>query len=130
MKALRVILLIISIPFLTGCGSKNDLLESSIVTPGDIALGRELYLQYGCAVCHWDPSKGQNAAAPSLFGIYGERVRLEDGRTVKRDEAYMYRAVHDSIDEIVKGYRPEMMPYGEIIPAEELEKILVYLKSI
>ena len=126
MKSFAVILCILAI---IGCGSKRD--ESAPITEAsaeDIAAGRQLYLDYGCATCHWDDR--ENPAAPELKGIYGKTVTLADGTRRKRDHAYMIRSIAQSPSEVVKGYRDEMIPYEAVISPEDTELIVAYLKSL
>jgi cytochrome c oxidase subunit 2 len=54
------------------------------------ANGAALFAQLGCPTCHQTESQGRG---PSLGGVYGRPVLLEDGRTITADENYIRESV-------------------------------------
>ena len=88
--------------------------------------GRRLFRQYGCTVCH-DPDAVSHA--PSLIGIYGQRVRLSDGSFVHADDQYLHDSIMSSSKQVVAGYVPVMPAYGSIIPEPDVRELVAYLKS-
>jgi len=88
--------------------------------------GRRLFRQYGCTVCH-DPDAVSHA--PSLIGIYGQRVRLSDGTFVHADDQYLHDSIMLSSKQVVAGYVPVMPAYGSIIPEPDVRELIAYLKS-
>ena len=96
---------------------KNTALENT---------GRRLFRQYGCTVCH-DPDAASHA--PSLIGIYGQRVRLSDGTFVRADDQYLHDSIMLSSKQVVAGYVPVMPAYGSIIPEPDVRELIAYLKS-
>jgi mono/diheme cytochrome c family protein len=88
--------------------------------------GRHLFKQYGCTVCH-DPDAVSHA--PSLVGIYGQRVRLSDGTFVLADDQYLHDSIMLSKKQVVAGYVAVMPDYGSIIPKPDVQELINYLKS-
>ena len=88
--------------------------------------GRRLFRQYGCTVCH-DPDA--TIHAPSLIGIYGQRVRLSDGSFVRADEQYLHDSIMVPSKQVVAGYEPIMPVFGNIITEDNMREIIAYLKS-
>lgn len=88
--------------------------------------GRRLLRQYGCTVCH-DPDAPIHA--PSLIGIYGQRVRLSDGSFVRADEKYLHDSIMVPSKQVVAGYEPIMPTFGNIITEGNMREIIAYLKS-
>ncbi len=88
--------------------------------------GRRLFVQYGCSACH-DPDSPSHA--PSLVGIFGQRVRLSDETFVRADEHYLHDSIMLSSKQVVAGYAPVMPAYGSIIPEPDVRELIAYLKS-
>ncbi len=88
--------------------------------------GRQLFRQYGCTVCHAPEAIHH---APSLVGIYGQRVRLSDGTFVRADDQYLRDSILYSSKQVVAGYAPVMPSYLNYIPEPSLRKLIAFLKS-
>jgi mono/diheme cytochrome c family protein len=88
--------------------------------------GRRLFQKYGCNICH-----GQDAPihAPSLVGIYGQRVRLSDGSFVRADDQYLRTSIQHASRQVVAGYVPVMPAYHDVIPEPDVVELIAYLKS-
>jgi cytochrome c oxidase subunit 2 len=78
------------------------------VTPALVARGKALFTSDACAGCH--SLTGAAGAGPSLEGVAGGKTTLDTGATVTADDAYLERAITDPDAQIVKGYRPGLMP--------------------
>ena len=89
--------------------------------------GRHLFKQYGCSICH-DPDAVIHA--PSLVGIYGQRVRLSDGSFVRADDQYLHDSILHSAQQVVAGYEPVMPSYSSVIPEPDVLELIAYLKSL
>jgi cytochrome c oxidase subunit II len=90
--------------------------------------GAALFRQYGCSGCH-----GPNSTvhAPSLVGIYGSLVHLQDGSTVRADERYLHDKILMPNAQIPAGYAAHVMPsFAGQISEENLIKIVAYLQSL
>lgn len=89
--------------------------------------GQRLFEEQGCASCH----TGQpGARGPSLAGIFGQQVKLQDGRTVVVDEAYVRESIVNPQAKIVAGYTPVMPTFDGLISEEGLLQLIAYIKSL
>ncbi len=91
------------------------------------ASGETLFRSLGCSGCHLADGSG---AGPSLIGLYGNPVPLNDGGTVIADEQY----IHDSIllpqKQIVANY-PALMPtYQGQIGEDQVVQLVAYIKAL
>jgi cytochrome c oxidase subunit 2 len=68
--------------------------------------------------------------APSLDGVFGESVPLENGETVIADEDYIRESILSPQEKIVAGYEPIMPSYEGRLSEEELEALVEYVKSL
>jgi hypothetical protein len=57
------------------------------------ATGEKLFAELGCVTCHRTDTQGRG---PSLQGVFGKPVQLEDGRTVTADENYIRESILES----------------------------------
>jgi len=110
-------------------GPPSAQFEADDAQKSDTALqrtGRRLFRQYGCNVCH-----GQDAVihAPSLVGIYGQRIRLSDGTFVRADDQYLHDMILYAGKRLVAGYTPMMPSYRSVIPEPDVLSLIAYLKS-
>jgi cytochrome c oxidase subunit 2 len=85
--------------------------------------GRELFTSLGCITCH-------GSVAPTMAGLFGTTVRLQDGGTVVADENYLRESILDSTDKIVAGYAPIMPSFRGQISEEQLMQLISYIKSL
>jgi cytochrome c oxidase subunit 2 len=91
------------------------------------AAGRELYEQLACGSCH-DPG-GMNRG-PSLAGLYGSRVPLENGRTVIADHAYLRQSILYPSDKIAERYQQIMPSYKDQLTEDQVNQLIVYIRSL
>ncbi len=73
-----------------------------------VALGRRLFTADACAGCH--SLNGTAGAGPTVAGLAGSSVALDDGTTVTADDAYLAKAITDPDAQIVEGYQRGVMP--------------------
>lgn len=91
------------------------------------AEGKKLFISSGCSGCHSPKAK---VHAPSLAGLYGRTVPLEDGGTVKADDQYIRDSILLPQKQIAAGY-PHIMPTFENILSEgDVLRIVAYVKSL
>jgi mono/diheme cytochrome c family protein len=69
--------------------------------------GKELFTADACSGCH--SLDGSAGAGPTLAGLAGSKVTLDDGSTVTADDAYLARSITDPDAQIVKGYAKGVM---------------------
>ena len=77
------------------------------VTPALVARGKQLYSADSCAGCH--SLTGAAGAGPTLKGLAGSTTTLDDGKTVRADDAYLARSITDPDAQIVRGYHAGLM---------------------
>jgi cytochrome c oxidase subunit 2 len=97
------------------------------------ARGERLFTSQGCAGCH--SLDGSAGAGPSVQGLPGRTVELDDGSTTTADRAYIERAIVDPDAEIVDGYQPGVMSLAtESLDLEskpdDLQALVAYLESL
>jgi len=89
--------------------------------------GEKLFQQLACATCHLENGSGRG---PSLRGLYGKPVELEDGRIVIADEGYIRESILSPAAKIVKGYQPIMPTFRGLVSEEQLLQLIAYIKSL
>ena len=90
--------------------------------------GRALFRQYGCSGCH-----GANSTvhAPTLVGLYGSIVHLQNGSTIRADERYIHDKILMPNAQIPAGYPANVMPsFSGEISENDLLKLVAYIQSI
>jgi cytochrome c oxidase subunit 2 len=87
--------------------------------------GEELAADIGCLSCHQEDATG---IAPSLHGIWGTEVSLEDGSTVTVDEEYVRRSITDPGADIVDGYTAAMPTFP--LNESEVDRLVEWVGSL
>jgi cytochrome c oxidase subunit 2 len=91
------------------------------------ASGEELFTERACATCHRPDSA---ARGPSLQGLLGRKVLLQDGRTVLADEAYVRESILLPQAKLVAGYQPIMPTFKGQLDEEDLIQLIAYIKGL
>jgi cytochrome c oxidase subunit II len=89
--------------------------------------GEALFLAHGCSGCHVGNS---TVHAPSLVGLYGTLVHLQDGSVRFADEAYIRDCIVNPRSFTVAGYPPVMPDYAGQLGEDDLLKLIAYIKSL
>jgi len=89
--------------------------------------GEKLFRAHGCSGCH-----GANSTvhAPSLNGVFGTYVHLQDGSVRLADEAYLRDCILNPRSFTVAGYPPIMPDFSGQISEGDLMKIVAYIQSL
>jgi cytochrome c oxidase subunit 2 len=89
--------------------------------------GANLFRAHGCSGCH-----GENSTvhAPSLSGLYGTMVHLEDGSVRLADEAYLRDCILNPRSFTVAGYPAVMPDFSGQLDESEMMKLIAYIKSL
>jgi len=90
------------------------------VVAGDASRGGLLFKNYGCAGCHSLDST--RLTGPPLNGI-GSREK--DGL-----DAFLRTSILDPAAEIAEGYEASMPSFAGVIPGQDIEHLVAYLKSL
>ncbi|MBK1832594.1 DUF6797 domain-containing protein [Roseibacillus ishigakijimensis] len=85
--------------------------------PGDAKTGETLFTQYACIGCH--SLEGQKLTGPPLNGV-AQRLGGDQLR----------QAILDPTAEIAAGYEPSMPSFEGVIPPQDLEHLLAYLRTL
>lgn len=89
--------------------------------------GMVLFVQQGCNACHMNPASGKDY--PDMRGLYGSKVKLQDGSEVVVDEAYLRESIMDPNKKVVAGYTPIMASYN-YLKDEQINQLIAYIKSV
>jgi cytochrome c oxidase subunit II len=92
-----------------------------------VASGEKLVQELGCVTCH---QQAATSRGPSLHGIFGKEMQMQDGGSVVVDENYLRESILNPQAKIVSGYQPIMPTYGGLITEEGLMQIIAYIKSL
>jgi cytochrome c oxidase subunit 2 len=89
--------------------------------------GEALFREHGCSGCH-----GENGTvhAPTLVGVYGSIVHLQDGSAVRADERYLRDCILLPRTFTVAGYPPVMPDFSGQLGEDDLVKLIAYIKSL
>ncbi len=87
--------------------------------------GEDLAAEVGCLACHQET---ETATAPSLHGIWGSEVTLEDGSTVTVDEEYVRRSITDPGADLVEGYGATMPTFP--LDDAEVDRLVEWVESL
>jgi cytochrome c oxidase subunit 2 len=89
--------------------------------------GQKFFTSLACVNCHKEEDGGRG---PALAGLFGTDVRLDNGSTVKMDEAYIRESILNPGAKTVIGY-PQIMPtFQGQLTEEQVAMIIQYIKSI
>ena len=87
--------------------------------------GKQTFAAMGCLACHQ-----QAKVAPPLANVYGGMVRLDDGRTVWADDAYLHESIVDPNAKGVAGYLRSMPNYRDYLDDRQVADLVAYIRSI
>jgi cytochrome c oxidase subunit 2 len=89
--------------------------------------GAALFESLGCSSCHQMDGRG---VGPSLVGLYGREVELEDGQTVVADLQYIRNSILEPSSQVVAGYSPVMPSFAGQIAEEQVLSLIEYIRSL
>lgn len=89
--------------------------------------GGKLFQQYGCATCHSLDSVGR---CPTLRGVFGNPVKLADGRQVTADEAYIRESILNPGAKTVAGFEQIMPTFQGQVDEEGILQLISYIRSL
>ncbi|HXG11831.1 MAG TPA: cytochrome c oxidase subunit II [Gemmataceae bacterium] len=97
--------------------------------------GRKLFLKLQCVSCHTGDAQGR---APSLEGLFGRTVVLQDGRRVTADASYIRRSILRPQADVVAGWQPIMPSYDRLLADEKeglgqeeaIIRLIAYIRSL
>ncbi len=89
--------------------------------------GQKLFASLACSTCHQDQNRGRG---PTLAGLYGTEVRLDNGSTVIADDAYIRESILNPNAKLVAGYQGIMPTFQGQVSEEQIVQMIAYIKSI
>jgi cytochrome c oxidase subunit 2 len=89
--------------------------------------GEKLFADLACVTCHRADDQGRG---PSLQGLFGAPVKLQNGDAVTADETYLRESIVNPQAKIVFGYQPLMPTFQGLVSEEQLNQLLAYVKSL
>jgi cytochrome c oxidase subunit II len=89
--------------------------------------GEALFTQLACVTCHLPDGTGRG---PSLVGVFGSVVTLENGSMVTADESYLRESILMSQAKTVKGYEHVMPTFQGLINEDGVAALIEYIKSM
>jgi cytochrome c oxidase subunit 2 len=100
----------------------------SINSGGSMAeRGAQLFTQLACVTCHLGDSSGRG---PSLVGVFGSTVTLNDGTKVVADESYLRESILTSQAKTVAGYQQLMPTFQGLVNENDVASLIEYIKSM
>jgi cytochrome c oxidase subunit II len=89
--------------------------------------GEALFTQLACVTCHLADGSGRG---PSLVGVYGSQVTLDDGAVVTADESYLRESILMAQAKTVRGYERVMPTFQGLINEDGVASLIEYIKSL
>ena len=89
--------------------------------------GEALFTQLACVTCHLPDGTGRG---PSLVGVFGSTVTLDNGSTVTADESYLRESILTSQAKTVKGFEHIMPTFQGLINEDGVAALIEYIKSM
>ena len=89
--------------------------------------GAQLFTQLACVTCHLGEGNGRG---PSLVGLFGSTVTLDNGTTIVADESYLRESILTSAAKTVAGYQQLMPTFQGLVNEDGLANLIEYIKSM
>lgn len=108
-------------------GSGAESVTAGLSAEQMVAEGRKLYEQLRCNACH---GAKDTSRAPSHFGLYGKKVKLQDGSLITVDESYIREFILKPNAKVAAGYQPVMPSYEGLVDEGKVQLLVAYMKSL
>jgi cytochrome c oxidase subunit 2 len=89
--------------------------------------GATLFETHACSGCHVLAGGG---IGPSLAGLYGSVVELQDGTTLSADDNYIRESILNPRAKIVAGYQPVMPAFQNQFDEQQLSQLIAFIRSL
>lgn len=93
-------------------------------------LGKTLSESLGCVACHSVDGSAQGKTGPTWKGLFGKDRIFTDGSIEPANETYLRTSILDPQKKTVKGFQPGMQSYRGVITDDQLESIILYIRSL
>ena len=103
--------------------------QSAPISDDPVERGKVWFKQFGCNSCH--SIDGKEGVGPTLKGINGSEVYLEDGTEIEVDETFLYESIQQPGKTIVKGFS-NIMPASSAkkMTDEQIWDLVAYIMSL
>jgi cytochrome c oxidase subunit II len=99
---------------------------SNTESPSLAQYGFARFRELGCSGCH---TAGSTVHAPSLRGLIGREVHLQDGRALVADENYIRDSILTPKKDVVAGFDPVMPSFAGQVSEEDIQALVAYIRS-
>ena len=89
--------------------------------------GERLFTDLSCITCNKADSSGRG---PTLGGVFGSTVQLNDGRRILADENYLRESIMTPQAKVVQGFQPIMPTFQGLVSEENLMQLIAYVKTL
>jgi cytochrome c oxidase subunit II len=101
-------------------------LGSGTEQPSLAQYGFARFRELGCSGCH---AAGSTVHAPSLRGLLGRTVHLQDGRSIVADENYVRDSILLPKKDVVAGFDPVMPSFAGQVSEEDIQALIAFLRE-
>jgi len=92
--------------------------------------GKLQYERKGCQTCHSIDGTKTAQGGPSWKGIWGKMEKMNDGKEVLVDAAYVRESMMQPSAKIVAGFEPIMPTFQGLLRETEIQGLIAYIKSL
>ena len=110
--------------------NQNFMAEADTDEQPTLERGNQIFMKMGCIACHAIDDKSNGKVGPSLKNLFGSTRPLRDGTSVLADEAYILESITNPSTKEVEGYEEGMPSFLGILSDNELESLVMYIKSL
>jgi cytochrome c oxidase subunit 2 len=108
--------------------------ESALANVSPVEAGEKLFTTQGCIGCHFNgsqPDGGKGLQGPSMVGVFGHEIGMQSGDLILADEDYLRRSIVNPNADIVKGFKPNLMPFlAAQLTEQQIFHLIEYIKSL
>jgi cytochrome c2 len=92
--------------------------------------GSVLFQRMGCMGCHTVDGSTGTGVGPTMKDLYGSERNFRDGSTAIADENYLRQKIKNPGTSIVAGYDEGMPSFLGILSEDEINSVILYIKSL
>jgi cytochrome c oxidase subunit 2 len=100
--------------------------SGTALQPSLAQYGFARFRELGCSGCH---VAGSSVHAPSLRGLLGREVHLQDGRTIVADENYIRDSILLPGKDVVAGFVPVMPSFAGQVSEEDIQALIAFIRE-